>query len=168
LSGLYSFSGNSASGSYNFTTDFGIIVDVFFEEGAYIFPKYPNFKELTYQFGIRTTEPVKGDPKVKSTIIYILYSHFAVNPNSILIWICDNLDGKHLLRNRKFNSWFLDCQDRDYVKLNTEIIVESEDGSTSSFVSIVYLQDNPHAEEITAAFNNLEADFDDKDLSIQD
>ena len=119
-------------------------------------------------FGISTSGLVKGDPKVRKTVIYILYSHFTVRPDSVVIWICDGTDGKERIRNRKFNGWFLDCKDADYTKLDTEIVVDVGNGPSSTYVSVVHLISNPHSQEIALAFNNLEADFNDKDLSVQE
>lgn len=166
MSGLYSFTGNSASNSYDFETDFGITVNVYFSIGEYIFPKYVNISQLTYNFGIQTSEPVKADPKVHKTVIYILYSHFTVKPESILFWTCDGMDGREKARDRKFDGWFANCRDQEFVKLNSIFVIEVEDIPISTYASVLYLKDNPFATEIEDAFNNLESDFGDKDQSV--
>lgn len=165
MSGLYSFTGNSAANTYTFKTDLGIIVNVYFYPGDFIFGGYTSFNDSVLHFGINTSERVRNDSRVKRTVIFIIDSLFVSKPDTILIFNCDNEDGYGVHRKRKFNGWFLESNTKNLIKLDAEI---ADNEYHIKYASIIFNSDNLHSSDICMAFERLDSEFIDKDIPSQD
>ena len=91
----------SPRGGYIFETDNGIHYTISFEEET-------SFGGCsTYQFVIEKRERVRSahDPKVEQTILAIVNQFFQENLD-VLLYMCDDSDGREANRNRLFLAWF--------------------------------------------------------------
>ena len=91
----------SPKGGYIFQTDGGIHYTIAFEEDN------PIGGCGTFQFIIEKMEPVRSahDPNVEQTILAIINEFFAEHLN-VLLYMCDDGDGREANRNRLFLTWF--------------------------------------------------------------
>lgn len=91
----------SPRGSYIFETDNGIHYTISFEEET-------SFGGCnTYQFVIEKRERARSahDPKVEQTILAIVNQFFQEHLD-VLLYMCDDSDGREANRNRLFLAWF--------------------------------------------------------------
>jgi Family of unknown function (DUF6169) len=131
-----------------FTTDSGEDYIVYFSESDGYFP------DLTYSakvkgFGfrpVRKNSSIKLDQRISDTIISLLNIYLSDN-QSIILYVCDQSDGKQHFRNRLFNSWF-----SKYGKGLTKIGIEF-DGQT--FISAISSDQNPLFQDFQNTFLNL-------------
>jgi hypothetical protein len=90
------------------------------------------------------------DASVGKTIADILqhYLH-TVDVGSIIIYNCDDRDGKQQKRFHKFNRWFIQySQSMDLIKIDKEILIpafseESGDYYQTAFISFIYAKGHP-------------------------
>lgn len=131
--------------SYKFKTDSNVLYDISFMEDMDIAGCQ------SFQFSIRrlTNNYVGHDPKVKDTILAILVEFFEVN-NDVLIYICDDTDGRESMRNRLFLRWFkeYDTQGRYEIKY-ADAVIEGK----GFYTAIVLRTDHPHFSDIVAEFD---------------
>ena len=88
-------------GGYDFITSQGIHYTVYFDIDQ------PLGGCETFQFIIQKVEHQRSshDPKVEQTILTIVDQFFRENLN-VLLYICDDSDGREANRNRLFLAWF--------------------------------------------------------------
>lgn len=88
-------------GGYDFITSQGIHYTVYFDIDQ------PLGGCETFQFIIQKVEHQRSshDPKVEETILTIVDQFFRENLN-VLLYICDDSDGREANRNRLFLAWF--------------------------------------------------------------
>lgn len=132
---------------YVFITDNEIIYNISFMEDMQIAGCQ------TYQFSIRRlTDISKGhDLKVKSTIIAILESFFSVN-HDVLIYICDDSDGREAMRNRLFAKWFKDYDENNRFTVKTaNAIVEGK----GFYTAIIVENSHPKLRDIIWEFKEV-------------
>lgn len=87
---------------YTFTTDFGIVYDVYFYD-ADIIEYLP-----AYWFGFKIigdTETIKRDYRVEPTIVNILRDFFSIHNNAVF-FVCSTAGGRASARFRLFELWF--------------------------------------------------------------
>ena len=91
----------SPKGGYIFETEGGIHYTISFEEDS------PIGGCDTYQFIIEKMEKVRSgyDSKVEQTILAIINEFFIEHLN-VLLYLCDDSDGREANRNRLFLFWF--------------------------------------------------------------
>lgn len=131
--------------SFRFKTDDNVLYDISFMEDMEIAGCQ------SYQFSIRRlTEDYSGhDAKVKDTVIAILAEFFYTN-NDILLYICDDSDGRESVRSRLFLRWFKECES------NARFEIKSADATIEGkgfFAAIILRKDHPHYMEIVSEFD---------------
>lgn len=146
--------------SYRFITDWGLVYEAgfvddstFMDENAYQF----YLKELTGSSGPK-------DIKVMKTIGAIIEEFFFQN-DSVVVYICDDSDGKQAVRNRIFINWFESFEHKDDYTLLTG---QGKILNDSYYAAILLAKKNPDYEEIINAFSffkmELRAKFPDADI----
>ena len=93
--------GLAPNGDFIFATSLGIHYLISFDDN------HPVGGCETYQFVIQKMEHVRSphDPKVEQTILAIIDEFFAERLN-VLLYMCDDSDGREANRNRLFLAWF--------------------------------------------------------------
>ena len=88
-------------GGYDFVTSQGIHYTIYFDDDQ------PLGGCATFQFIIQKVEHKRSshDPLVEQTILTIVDQFFTEHLN-VLLYICDDSDGREAKRNRLFMSWF--------------------------------------------------------------
>ncbi|MBQ7150592.1 MAG: hypothetical protein IJS06_06500 [Prevotella sp.] len=134
----------SPQGGYIFETEKGIHYTISFEEES-------SFGGCgTYQFIIEKRERTRSahDPKVEQTILAIL-NQFFVEHLDVLLYLCDDSDGREVNRNRLFLTWFKKHAAPDRFAIRTaSAIVEGK----GFYAAIIVENRNPLLETIIADF----------------
>jgi hypothetical protein len=131
-----------------FTTESGDDYIIYFTESDGYFPELA-YSDKVKGFGfrpIRKNGSIKSDQRVSDTIISILNAYLSDN-QSIILYVCDQSDGRQHFRNRLFNNWF-----SKYGVGLTKIGIEF-DGQT--FISAISSDRNPLFPDFQNAFLNL-------------
>lgn len=171
----YSLDYSEESRTYSFTTTKNLHVEVYFTDGSRVFDTRLPFQKDVYYFGfnIKSIFPgenvhkSKGDPRLKDTIVYILYQHFGVNPDSIIIFTCDQTDGQQAARHRKFNAWYLINGDFEFEKIDKVISVAGYEHLDTMF-SAIFSASNKYRSLIKTTLADFENLLDGKDYYIND
>jgi len=144
---------------FAFLTEAGQPYAIYFTDGSGYFPEC-SFSEHVFTFGftplIKTSDPIteflpfkinreKGDvidfdDRVSSTVANTIKLFFQDN-RSILIYVCDEENGRHFARNKLFNIWFKTFADSKILK--KQFVNDNNICST-----ILYKADNPFAKEL--------------------
>lgn len=134
----------SPQGGYIFETEKGIHYTISFEEES-------SFGGCgTYQFIIEKRERIRSahDPKVEKTILAIL-NQFFVEHLDVLLYMCDDSDGREANRNRLFLTWFRNNADLNRFTIRTASAVVEGKGF---YAAIIVENRNPLLETIIADF----------------
>ena len=134
--------------TYSFITRHGIVYHAYFID----FSCYHQAFKHVYTFNI---EPENDTPhpigrRIALTVVSILHRFFKRNVNA-MIMVCDNLDGKELIRERLFSRWYMRYNDGSVRKCDASL----ETDGYSLFVSLYMRFDNPNAQQLVAAFYDL-------------
>lgn len=134
----------SPQGGYIFETAKGIHYAISFEEESQVGGCG------TYQFIIEKRERVRSahDPKVEQTILAILNQFFAEHID-VLLYMCDDSDGREANRNRLFLTWFKKNADPQRFTIRTASAVVEGKGF---YAAIIVENRNPLLENIIADF----------------
>lgn len=140
---------------------------------AYFYPIPDYFDKLSpetllYQFGYHfgftklapneeRKEPI--DFRVRNTIIAIINKFFEEKGiDKILIFYCDDGDGKNTKRSISFDNWYEVAETKTcYKKYDEQIIVVDESGNKTStdYISLIIECENPHVDSILMEFQSL-------------
>ena len=134
----------SPKGGYIFETEGGIHYTISFEEDT------PIGGCNTFQFVIEKMEKVRSghDAKIEQTILAIL-NEFFVEHLDVLLYMCDDSDGREANRNRLFLAWFKKHAAPDRFTIRTaSAIVEGK----GFYAAIIVENRNPLLETIIADF----------------
>jgi hypothetical protein len=145
---------------YAFTTQTGSAYAVRFKHTPYIFEQHPDLGEQTYALVIELVRPaVAGssgsDARVGVTIAAIC-QHFFQKHQRIVLYICETADFKHLARVRKFDSWFRQFNNHQYLKVDTQF---PDLNGITYFVSLIFQWNHPQLHTIVDAFEQLSARY---------
>lgn len=137
----------SDSNVLRFITDHGLVYEIGFAED------YTFMEENLYQFFISelTGNHYAPDSKIKSTVWAVLEEFFQQNEN-VVIYICDTSDGKQAIRNRLFQKWYNDFEDRDEYAFMSGV---AEYEGVGYFASAIAAKSNPNIEEVKLAFEDF-------------
>ena len=143
--------------SWVFKTDNDIDYLVNFEKANHHFTDFLPFLNI-FELSIELQNEVQLPPldlRIEKTIIEVIRKLFDNNTNSLL-YICDNLDGRHFARARKFNNWFGDHNDGTFEKYDEKVIIKNDADDILSYmpVSLILHTQNPYKSQILNIFNN--------------
>jgi Family of unknown function (DUF6169) len=141
--------------TYIFVTDSGLIYEIKFKPSTYIFGNKPPVDEFAYEFVIDVAENLTGkkpslDKKIPPTIADIFYNFFTLK-ETVVVYVCDNSDGKATIRNRKFSQWFEQYNRLSFLKFDFLLGTEEEYYLTSMITRI----DNPKLSEVLVSFQKI-------------
>jgi hypothetical protein len=135
------------STGYVFVTDAGVRYNLYFSEGKYYLSDVAQipFADYILMFGIKPLqEPVSSaDPRIKVTVIYLLELLFNSEPQTVIIYVCDQSDERQKTRGRMFSRWFSSYR-KGFVKRN----YESEDQRL--FAYAIFREDHPFKPQVEA------------------
>ncbi len=136
---------DSLTGSYDFVTDNGVHITIYFDEDLMI------TSGASYQLIIGNANNKKSprDNKLQKTIFAIIEEFFAMN-QAAMLYICETGDGKQGMRSRLFSYWFKVYQYNSNYSIHTTS-VKDEDGITN-FAALIIRNDNPLIVEIVSEF----------------
>ncbi len=91
------------------------------------------------------------DPNVKETVFEILKNFLSRN-HQVMVYVCDNDDGRHRFRNKLFNSWFSQVDRLSEGQFLRRTVEYSFEG-ISAYGGMVCRSDNPLSEQYLDAFD---------------
>ena len=136
---------DEVTGSYDFVTDSGVHITMYFDED------YMIISGLSYQLIIGNANNKKSprDHKVQQTILEIVEEFFSTN-QAAMLYICETGDGKQSVRSRLFSYWFDAYEYNSRYSIHT-ICIKDEEG-VSNFAALIIRNDNPLILEIVSEF----------------
>ncbi|MPR36174.1 DUF6169 family protein [Salmonirosea aquatica] len=153
----FAFLGGSDS-AYIFPTRFGITYEVRFKPSGYLFGDEQPFADSIFEVVLL---PARGDAdkekpldaRIPSTVAAIVKDFF-IQKETVLLYICEDNDGRGAVRNRKFGQWF------NFYKLEYHFKFDFTIGSAEEqyYNSVIGRMDNPYKNEIIAACFELAED----------
>lgn len=141
----YQVEKDEVTGSYDFVTDSGVHITMYFDED------YMITSGLSYQLIIGNANNKKSprDHKVQQTILEIVEEFFSTN-QAAMLYICETGDGKQSVRSRLFNYWFDAYEYNSRYSIHTTCIKDEE--GVSNFAALIIRNDNPLILEIVNEF----------------
>ena len=135
--------------SFVFTTDFNLTYEIYYLDGAAYLPDTA-FGMHTKILGFKLiTGPIKDIPsdlRIVSTILYNINQRFQ-DKETVIIYTCDQVDGREKVRKRLFDKWF--------VEHNTELLKVDLEFDNTLFITILYHPDNSNRAEIEQTIPDL-------------
>ena len=132
--------------NFVFITRYGIKYNVgfspdsmFYSEGCYQF----------YIINVNHSTYIK-DPFVSKTIEAVIETFFEQEP-SVLLYICDIVDGRQAHRNRLFRTWYNNSSQKDLYSFVSRSMRYND---LDFYASIILRMDHPQHDEIIKNFNN--------------
>ncbi len=159
LTSPYTIEAAEKDASFVFSTDFNVAYVLSFEKDFII------QTQESYQLSLTNANrrPSPSDPKLKQTIIEIIYEYFRSN-NYGLVYICETGDNKQQARNRIFQHWFNSSKEREnYVFLQGEF--KDEEGN-ENYGAVIIRKDNPNLNKVIEEFNEFVTLFSQKPNNI--
>lgn len=151
--------------TYAFITDHQIVYELKFKPSSYVFGDQPPFTEFAFEFVIEVAENPHtklppSDALIPVTITSIFNDFFALK-ETVVVYICENVDGRANSRNRKFNRWFEQSVQNglSFVKFDYHFGAEPEFFYTSLIMRI----DNPRMADVITAFQKLSVGYNQPD-----
>ena len=142
---------------YSFTTDSGKqYIISFLTCSEYLFGTdiYGLVRLVDFSFFVqkKSNLGVSYDPRIAPTIIDILDQLFDVNPEYAVIVTYDSTDGRHLVRKRKFDSWY-----RRYIPSHSIEKYDAYSGSDRlQYIHSLFIRtDNPYRYKILTELNEF-------------
>lgn len=136
---------------YLFETDYNIQYAVWFEQD----PVSSSIPAFWFNLTNRSQKASPNDPKIRSTIIFIVEEFFRSNPD-ILLYMCDNADEQQAMRSRLFLRWFNAYGQQSEYYTRTEMIM---DGTEENYIAIILKRTHPHFQEVVDIFDKQIAMF---------
>lgn len=142
------------SNTYYFQTETGAHYEILFTDAKGIFSSTALEESEVSNIVINKVKSGTGkrDCNIALTIEAIL-DYFFKDNERILIYQCNNMDGKHILRNRLFNTWF----QKSYIKgtiSKLDYVFEGQD--PVYYTSLMYHNQNSIGEAtITSTFQDI-------------
>lgn len=152
----------SIEGGYEFATDFGLTYQIFFLDCSSLFQDLPLNSEFAFSFSFSFAilnnspeEKIPLDSKVELTIAEVIKTFFERN-DRLILYTCDDSDGKESARDRKFNHWFIkNNTDHQLIKLDKKITVENK----ILYNTLIFKSNTPHSANIENSFHSLCEEF---------
>jgi hypothetical protein len=135
---------------FSFDTDSGISYSLYFTEGKYYVPG-ASYADSVLMFGIKPIgDSILGPPdlRIKSTVVYALLDIFESEPETVIVYVCDQSGKQEKVRSRLFNKWYLDyC--KGFVRL------QHEDDEQRTFAYAIFREDHPARKEIESTVQDF-------------
>ncbi|QMW01149.1 DUF6169 family protein [Spirosoma foliorum] len=151
--------------TYAFITDQEVVYELKFKPSSYIFGNQPPFTEFAFEFVIEVAEnPLPDLPPLDRLIpltIASIFNDFFALKETVVVYICENADGRASSRNRKFNQWFERSSRTglSFVKFDYHFGTEVD----FFYTSIIMRIDNPRMADVITAFQALSANYNQPD-----
>lgn len=131
--------------SYDFVTNYGVRISVYFEEDFLI------QSDTSYQLIIGNSNQKKSprDIKLQKTVLAIIEEFFHRN-QAAMLYICETGDGKQKVSSRLFKYWFDSYEFNTKYSLYTTHIVDDE--GISNFAALILKNDNPKIVDVITEF----------------
>lgn len=148
------------SNAYVFETINDVVYQIKFKPTPYLFPNHPEVGEDVFELVIDVVHSqrrkVPSDAFLPATIA-VICEHFVSNKERILLYICETSDARHLARVRKFDAWFREFGDSNYLKIDANF---PDVNNITYYVSLIFRLNHPGRHMIIDEFNLLAQRYD--------
>lgn len=162
---LSSYNFDFAGGDFNsylFVTLRGITYEVQFIPTPYLFG--PNFVladelvELVIKVAYNPLDRrPPSDPLVGPTVAAIIGDFYRKSSLTVTIFLCDTTDRRHKARWRKFNSWYVEFAESNYIRIDDS--VKDAKQEVVYYCAVMVKHGNPYLREVGLAFFDMMADI---------
>jgi len=102
----------------------------------------------------------KYDDNIGLTVCYIINQYLSQNPDIILIYICDSIDHRAHVRDRKFSYWYKRYNsNKNHQLLKFKYDIDMGGFILEHFTSAAFDNERYTEEEITEIFSNYTSDM---------
>ena len=126
-----------------------------FKPAPSLFEHEPVLSEHVHELVIEMARPATTrsgtDSRISVTIAGICQDFF-VNRERILLYVCETADFKHLARVRKFDGWFRQFNDHQYLKLDAQF---PDPVGMTYYISLILRWGHPNIHTVIDAFEAL-------------
>ena len=142
--------------TFAFETIYQLTYEVRFKHTGYIFADYPEIESNTFELIIRlvanhTGKRTPPDPRIAPTIATIFKTFLARNER-IIVYICDSSDLRQAARARKFDGWFKQYEEANFLKIDRNIL---EPSGKLYLTSLIIRRDNPNKVLVLEVYKRL-------------
>ena len=148
--------------SYAFTTDQLITYEVQFIPAPYLFgPNFVLANELVELVIKVAHNPLDRspplDPAVPPTVAAIIGDFYRKSSLTVTLFLCDTTDRRHKARWRKFNSWYVEFGESNYIRIDDSVRDFNKD--VVYHCAVMVKHGNPYLREVGLAFLDMVADI---------
>ncbi|WP_428656918.1 DUF6169 family protein [Runella sp.] len=140
---------------YVFRTAHSVFYEVRFKATPYLFENKAEIADQIYELVIeRIKTPVTKVPPdilIPITVAAICKDFFSHQQERILLYLCETADFKHTARAKKFDGWFREFNDSQFLKIDAQI----PDTDVTHYLSLIFRWDHPYLQEIITEFKLL-------------
>ena len=162
---LSRFNFDSAGGNFNsylFVTLLGITYEVQFIPTPYLFGLNFVLADELVELVIKVAHnPLNrsppSDPLVAPTVAAIIGDFYLKSSLTVTIFLCDTTDRKHKARWRKFNSWYVEFAESNYIRVDDSVRDFKQD--VVYYCAVMVKHGNPYLREVGLAFFDMMADL---------
>lgn len=149
---------NVANKIYHFNSSDGITCKLIFFRNRHWFPNNPKLQNI-FLFDLLTDSPPKRrDERISATVAQIISERILLEPDQIITFLCDDEDGKALLRCRKFNAWYRLCN-QDLIHKHDRNVYN---GGILTYTSILIHSNNPNYTRVVQLYKSGDPDVSEK------
>ena len=148
--------------SYAFTTDLLITYEVQFIPTPYLFGSDFVLADELVELVIKVAHnPLDrrppSDPLVGPTVAAIIGDFYRKSSLTVTIFLCDTTDRKHKARWRKFNSWYVEFAESNYIRIDDS--VRDAEQKVVYYCAVMVKHGNPYLREVGLAFFDMMSDI---------
>lgn len=153
----YDFVSDARHTAFRFATVYELTYEVRFTPSGYLFPKYPELNDYTFELVIKLVANATGsrtppDPRIVATVA-VIFSAFLEQNKRVVVYICDTSDKRQAVRARKFGGWFEQYQSTTGLYKVDQTIMDGQ--GVIYLMSLVTRADNPLRRQAFDAFDEL-------------
>jgi hypothetical protein len=154
LSCPYKVTLDTTTFTYTFNTNTNVNYSLAFKSYSSLFDDTVANGKVTSVYSLnldKLSSQITPSSGIRETVEAILIDFFS-NPENVLVYICDLVDGKHPQREVLFSKWYNKSPARHYISKS-----DAKFGTGSMiFTSILYTNENPNGNLIKSAWEEIQ------------
>lgn len=158
---IYTILHNRDLEEYIFITKAGITYSCLFVLADEEFGDYPEVASIIYFFylnAIKGNPGLQGPDEAIGATVAIIVENFMLQNDTAVIYFCDPMDNRELLRKRKFDHWFLKFSTARITRFDSKL----QAGNSYILHTLLTPKNHPLMERIVSIFLLLTKNIDEK------
>lgn len=150
-------SAQDSNHTYIFTTLHGLRYEIRFTPSGYLFDNQKPFSDYVYDMviAVKGEKASPRDARIAATVSAVLLNFFE-RERTVLVYVCENADGRGPARNRKFEQWFDLSKNPSFTKIDF-VFGSSEE---PYLTTLIMKANNPYMADVVKAFQSLLSSYD--------